>query len=97
MKVFTDAFCANKSYIQSLRHLFLITLAEYVTRRENILNWGWKIQVHTPVGRPRYRWENGIKLYLRGIVCEEVKWPDFCDYGYEPSGSIKGGTFLTGW
>jgi hypothetical protein len=58
-----------------------------------------------PLGRPRRRWEDNIKMDLR-----EVGWggmdsisvaqdrdrqvAGFCECGYEPSGSIKCGEFL---
>jgi hypothetical protein len=28
----------------------------------------------TPLGRPRCRWENGIKMDLRVIGCDDVEW-----------------------
>jgi hypothetical protein len=56
-----------------------------------------------PLGRPRRRWEDNIKMDLR-----EVGWGAWtgsiwlrigtdassCEYGYEPSCSIKCGEFL---
>jgi hypothetical protein len=56
-----------------------------------------------PLGRPRRRWENNIKMDLR-----EFGWghgldrsdsgqgqvAGSCECGYEPSGSIKCGAFL---
>jgi hypothetical protein len=62
-------------------------------------------EVNRPVGRPRRRWEDNIKLDLREMG---INWgkldPDgarlgpvagFCEHGDEPSGSImKSGYFL---
>jgi hypothetical protein len=55
-----------------------------------------------PLGRPRHRWEDNIKMDLR-----EVGWghgldqwlrigqvASSCECGYEPWGSIKCGEFL---
>jgi hypothetical protein len=38
----------------------------------------------TPLGRPRCRWEDNIKMDLR-----EIEIDGFCDHGNEPLGSIK--------
>jgi hypothetical protein len=56
-----------------------------------------------PLGRPRRRWENNMKLDLReigidGANCIQLaqdKGPmaGFCEHGDEPSGSIKKGFF----
>jgi hypothetical protein len=27
-----------------------------------------------PLGRPRYAWEDNIKMYHKEIVCEDVDW-----------------------
>jgi hypothetical protein len=46
-----------------------------------------------PLRRPRYRWEDGIKMYLREIGWEGVEWirlapdRDHCEHSDEPSGS----------
>jgi hypothetical protein len=52
-----------------------------------------------PLGRPRLRWEDDIKLDLRETVIDVVNWIwlaqgrvywwVFCDHGDEPLGSIK--------
>ena len=56
-----------------------------------------------PLGRPRRRWEDNIKMDLRevegGGVWMELaryreRWGATCEYGDEPSGSIKCGEFL---
>jgi hypothetical protein len=57
-----------------------------------------------PLGRPRHRWEDNIKMYLqevgegRGDWMELAQdrdgWRGTCEYGKEPSGSIKCGEFL---
>jgi hypothetical protein len=58
-----------------------------------------------PLGRPKPRWEDNIKMDLREIVIEAVNWiqlaqespvTSFCEHGNEPPGSIKKGYFLTG-
>jgi hypothetical protein len=57
-----------------------------------------------PLGRPRRRWEDNIMMDLREIGLGDVDWihwaqdwgqvAGFCEYGNEPSGSIKCGEFL---
>jgi hypothetical protein len=52
-----------------------------------------------PVGRPRCRWEDNIKLDFREIEInganwvqlaqDRVQWQAFCEHSDEPSGSIK--------
>jgi hypothetical protein len=53
-----------------------------------------------PLGRPRCRWEDNIKLALREIGIDGANWirqiAVFCEQSNEPSGSIKkAGYFLT--
>jgi hypothetical protein len=52
-----------------------------------------------PLGRPRRRWEDNIKIYLREIgidVVNWIRWVGFCEESDEPSGSIKkSGYFFT--
>ena len=52
-----------------------------------------------PLGRPRRRWEDNIKMDLReveggGDWMELAQMAGTCEYGDEPSGSIKCGEFL---
>jgi hypothetical protein len=56
-----------------------------------------------PLGRPRRRWEDNIKMDLREVGWGGVDWIHLaqdrqvagsCVYGDEPSGSIKCGEFL---
>jgi hypothetical protein len=52
-----------------------------------------------PLGRPRRRWEDNIKMDLREmridgtnwiqLAQDRVQWRAFCEYGDEHSGSIK--------
>jgi len=59
-----------------------------------------------PLGRPRRRWDDNIKMDLQevGGGCGEWmelaqdrdRWRAFCEYGNEPLGSKKAGNFLTG-
>jgi hypothetical protein len=50
-----------------------------------------------PLGRPRRRWEDNIKMDLREIGFGDVDWIHLaqgyvagcCEHGDEPSGSIK--------
>jgi hypothetical protein len=54
-----------------------------------------KPEGNRPLGRPRRRWEDNIKVDLQEVVYEDMDWIDgTCDCGYEPSGSIKCGEFL---
>jgi hypothetical protein len=53
-----------------------------------------------PLGRPRHRWEDNIKMDLREIGFGDMDWihwaqdRDSCEHGNEPSGSLKCGEFL---
>jgi hypothetical protein len=58
-----------------------------------------KLEGKRPLGRPRRRWVDNIKMGLREIWCRNVVWIDMaedkgpvespCEDGNEPSGSIK--------
>jgi len=60
--------------------------------------------IYLPLGRPRHRWEDNIKLDIPEVICEGMDWIDLahdmdrwrgaCECGNEPSGSIKCGEFL---
>jgi hypothetical protein len=44
-----------------------------------------------PVGKPRRRWKDTIKMNLREIGIDGANWillADFCEHGNEPSVSI---------
>jgi hypothetical protein len=57
-----------------------------------------------PLGRPRQRWEDNIKMDLHEVGCrgmdwnklaqDRYKWWALVECGNEPSGSIKCGEFL---
>jgi hypothetical protein len=57
-----------------------------------------------PLGSPRHRWEDNIKMDLREIGFGNVDWIHLaqdrdrcagsCEHGNEPSGSIKCGEFV---
>jgi hypothetical protein len=57
-----------------------------------------------PLGRPRHRWEDNIKMYLQELECGGMDRIELaqdigqvagtCECSYEPSGSIKCGEFL---
>ena len=57
-----------------------------------------------PLGRPRHRWEDNIKMDLQEVGCGGMDWIELaqdgvqfagtCECGNEPSGSIKCGEFL---
>jgi hypothetical protein len=46
-----------------------------------------------PLGRPRSRWEDNIRMDLRETGIYGVNW--ICEHGNEPSGSIKKAGCLT--
>jgi hypothetical protein len=61
-----------------------------------------KLVRRKPLGRPRRRWKDNIKINLRevgwgawtGSICLRiVTGGGFCEYGDEPSRSIKWGEF----
>jgi hypothetical protein len=45
-----------------------------------------------PLGKPKYRWENNIKVDLYEVGRVQVEGA--CEYVNEPSGSIRCGEFL---
>jgi hypothetical protein len=53
-----------------------------------------------PLGRPRRRWEDNIKIDLQEVGCGGMDWIELaevegsCECGNELSGSIKFGEFL---
>jgi hypothetical protein len=48
-----------------------------------------------PLGTPRRRWEDNIKMDLQEVGCGcVVQDRDTCECGNEPSGSINWGKFL---
>jgi hypothetical protein len=46
-----------------------VRLAEYVARMGNAILWQKNIKGKTPLGRPRHRWEDNIKMGLKDIGC----------------------------
>jgi hypothetical protein len=45
-----------------------------------------------PLGRPRHRWDDNIKMHLRDIRIDGASWSlvaGLCEHGNEPSGSIR--------
>ena len=60
-----------------------------------------KPEAKRPLGRPRPRWEDNIKMDLQEVACGGIDWMELaqqvegtCEYGNEPTGSIKCGDFL---
>ena len=50
-----------------------------------------------PLGKPRHRWEDNIKLDLQAVRCGGMDWIELagcCKCNDEPSDSIKCGEFL---
>jgi len=53
-----------------------------------------------PVGRPRRRWVDNIRMDLQEVGCGYMDWigltqvAEACECGNEPSGSVKCGEFL---
>jgi len=50
-----------------------------------------------PLGRPRRRWVDNIRMDLQEVGCGYMDWIglDTCECGNEPSGSVKCRNFLT--
>ena len=60
-----------------------------------------KPEAKSPLGRPRPRWEDNIKMDLQEVGCGGIDWMELaqqvessCEYGNEPTSSIKCGDFL---
>ena len=57
-----------------------------------------KPQGKRPLGRPRHRWADNIRMDLQKVGCGYMDWPRIetggsCECGNEPSGSVKSGEF----
>jgi hypothetical protein len=50
------------------------TVPTYEDRRGVYRVLVWKLEVKTPLGRPRLRWEDNIKLDLQEVRCGAVDW-----------------------
>ena len=54
-----------------------------------------------PLGRPRHRWEDNIRIDLEEIVINAGNWVDssqdrnYCECGIEPPGSKSNGVRIT--
>ena len=69
-----------------------------------VQGFGGEPEGKRPLGRPRRRWEDNIKMDLQEVGCggyglDRVgsgygRVADTCERGNEPSGSIKYGEFL---
>ena len=59
-----------------------------------------KLEGKIPLGRPKHRWVDNIRMDLREVGCGYMDWiglgqvADACECGNEPSGSVKCGEFL---
>jgi hypothetical protein len=62
-----------------------------------------KLEGKRPLGRPRCRWEDNIKMDLQGVGCRGMDWIELAqdrqvastsECGNEPSGPIKCGECL---
>jgi hypothetical protein len=62
-----------------------------------------KHEVRRPLGRPRRKWIDNIRIDLQEVGCGYMDWigltqdrqvADACECGNEPSGSVKYGEFL---
>ena len=66
--------------------------------------WWGNLRERDPLGRPRRRWENNIKMDLQEFGCGSIEWIELAqdigqvagtyERGNEPSGSIKCGEIL---
>ena len=79
-------------------------VARTVERRGLYIVLVGKPEGKRPLGRPRHRWLENIKMDLREVVCGSMDWIEVaedrnmwggtCECGNEPSGSTKCGEFL---
>jgi hypothetical protein len=66
--------------------------------------WWGNTEGKRPLGRPRRRWEDHIKIDLQEVGCGSMDWIELaqdrkqvvgtCECGSEPLGSMKCGEFL---
>jgi hypothetical protein len=78
-----------------MRSVGHVALTGEVRNTYNILVW--KPEGRRPLGRPRRRWEDNIRMDLGEAGFGDVDWlqvASSCEHGNEPSGSIEFGEFL---
>jgi len=46
----------------------------YGRKERHIQSFGGKPEVNRPLGRPRRRWEDNIKMDLQGVGCRGMYW-----------------------
>jgi hypothetical protein len=85
--------------IKSRRMRWAGHVTRMVERRDVYRVLVGKTEGKRPLGRPRHRWEDNIKMDLQEVGCEGMDWlrigkvASSCECGNEPSGSIKCGEF----
>jgi hypothetical protein len=47
---------------------------ELMGRRGTYLGYWWEPEGKRPLGRPRCRWVNNIKIYFRGTGWDDMNW-----------------------
>jgi len=93
--------------LYSSHNIFLLIKSKRIRWAEHVVCMGEKRGVYEvlvgkpegrrPIGRPRHRWEDNIKMDLQEVGCGGMNWielgqvMDTCKCDNEPSGSIKCG------
>ena len=79
----------------------ILQFSQQISVRYDFLNYMFYGQY--PLGRPRRRWVDNIRMDLQEVGCGYVDWiglaqdrqvADACECGNELSGSVKCGEFL---
>jgi hypothetical protein len=85
--------------IKSRRMRWAVPVARMGESRGAYMVLVGKSEGKRPLGRPRCRWEDNVKMDLQEVGCAGTDWIELaqvgtCECGNEPSGSIKCREFL---
>jgi len=73
-----------------------VTCSTYGGEERHIQGLVWKPEGKRPLGRPRYRRDDNIKMDIQEVRCGGMEWIKLagtCECGNESSGSMKCGEF----
>ena len=94
-----DLYCSPSTVrmMKSRRIIWVGHVARMAERRGVYRVLVGKPEEKRPLGRPRRRWDNNIKMDLQEVGCGGMDWIELagtCECGNELSDSIKCGEFL---
>jgi len=84
-------------YSSHFKVMVILSIFTHYTQRGKVQNFGRKTYGKKPLGKPRCRWEDNIKLYLKQIrygLDSSGSEAGSCEHCNEPSGYIKAASSL---